>query len=211
MKQSLRILFYLFVFIGFSVCQAGAYEDFFKAVGIDDEGTVQSLLQRGFDPNSLDPKGQPALVLALREGSGKVAGRLLEHPDLRVDLANTADETPLMMAALRGNLVVAKKLIERGAAPRRDGWTPLHYAASGPSTPLVEWLLERGAPLEARSPNGTTPLMMAARYGPEDSALALLKHGADPKARNDRDLDAAAFARLGGREPLAERLAALRP
>jgi len=37
-----------------------------------------------------------------------------------------------MMAALRGSLEWTQRLIERGAAINRDGWTPLHYAASGP-------------------------------------------------------------------------------
>lgn len=211
MKVFVRLLVHLFVMIGVSSTHAGAYEDFFKAVAIDDEGTVKALLQRGFDANNVDPRGHPALVLALRENAGKVVDVLLAAPDIRVDLSNAAGETALMMAALRGDLPHARQLLERGAAIQRDGWTPLHYAASGPSTSLVEWLLDRGAPLEARSPNGTTPLMMAARYGPEDSALLLWKRGADPSLRNDRDLDAAAFARQGGREALAEKLAAKRP
>ena len=207
MKYLLRIVAYLIVFIGFSASLAGAYTDFFRAVTIDDEVTVGQLLARGFDPNSVDEKGQGALHLALREGSAKVAAALLARPDLRVDLLNGAGETPLMMAALRGDLPAAAKLIERGSAVNRDGWTPLHYAASGPSTELVQLLLDHGAAVEARSPNGTTALMMAARYGPEASALLLLTRGADPRQKNGRDLSAADFARLAGRESLASRLA----
>ena len=37
---------------------AGSYEDFFKAVQFDDVKTVQALLQRGFDPNTVNPAGQ---------------------------------------------------------------------------------------------------------------------------------------------------------
>jgi ankyrin repeat protein len=51
--------------------------------------------------------------------------------------------------------------------------------------------------------------MMAARYGSEASVQLLLERGADARLRNDRQLSAADFARLGGREKLAERLAAL--
>ena len=71
-------------------------------------------------------------------------------------------------------------------------------------------LIERGAEIDAVSPNGTTPLMMAAQYGSEDSVKLLLEHGADAKRRNQRNLGAADFARLSGREALTQRLEALR-
>ena len=73
--------------------------------------------------------------------------------------------TPLMMAALKGNIAGVKMLLERGAQVNKSGWSPLHYAATGPEPDLVRLLLERGADVDAASPNGTTPLMMAANYG----------------------------------------------
>jgi len=188
---------------------AGAYEDFFRSVELDDSRTMSRLLQRGFDPNTPDPQGQVGLFLALRVGSDQVAELLLGHPELKVDATNGSDETPLMMAALRGSIGAARRLLERGARLERPGWTPLHYAASGPSAPMVRLLLERGAPIDARSPNGTTPLMMAARYGDEGSVAVLLERGADATLRNQLDLNAADFARAAGREPLARRLESL--
>jgi uncharacterized protein len=188
---------------------AGAYEDFFRAVSVDDERTVSNLVTRGFDPNSPDDKGQVGLYLALRGEAPKVVEVLLANPATRVDLANTAGETPLMMAALRGRVEWAPKLIERGAQIDREGWTPLHYAASGPEPRFVGLLLERGARIDSLSPNRSTPLMMAARYGDERSVDLLLAKGADPKQRNDKGLNAADFAREGGREALAARLAKL--
>ena len=191
------------------LAHAGAYEDYFRAVEVDDARTVTRLLQRGFDPNTPDPQGQVGLFLALRGGSEQVVQVLLAHPELKVDATNTSDETPLMMAALRGALDPARRLLERGAQVERPGWTPLHYAASGPNVAVVKLLLDRGSPINARSPNGTTPLMMAARYGTEESALLLLDRGADATLRNQLDLGAADFARAVGREALARRLDAL--
>lgn len=185
---------------------AGAYEDFFKAVAMDDAGGVQSLLQRGFDPNSRDERGQVPLYLSLREGSFKVATLLLQSPQTQVDIENAVGETPVMMAALKGQADWVQRLVEKGAKVERKGWTPLHYAASGPQAEVVGWLVAHGAPLDARSPNGTTPLMMAARYGSEDAALLLLAKGADAKARNEKNLSAGDFARLAGRDKLGERL-----
>jgi hypothetical protein len=155
MKYYLRLLLHLILAIGFSSANSGAYEDYFRAVSADDARTVSELLERGFDPNSPDERGQVGLYLALRDGSLKVAAILLAHPALKVDAVNAVDETPLMMAALRGNLEWTQRLIDRGAKVSRSGWTPLHYAASGPEPKLLTLLLDRGAPIEAPSPNGT--------------------------------------------------------
>ena len=213
-KRYLKYLLYLFFVLGFSYSRAGAYEDFFKSSINDDARTVQSLLARGFDPNSQDEKGQNLLYLSQREGAFKVAQALLDHPQLRIDLPNTAGETALMMAALRDHDVWVSLLLDKGARIEgavdgdRRGWTPLHYAAAAPGAKALALLLSRGARVDARSPNGTTPLMMAAQYGTEDAVAALLKQGADARLRNDLDLGPADFAQRGGRESLASRLAA---
>lgn len=205
--QMMKKLAQLVLMVGFSIAaHAGSYEDFFRAIEVDDARSLSRLLQRGFDPNTPDPQGQVGLFLALRVGSEQVVQVLLAHPELKVDATNSTDETPLMMAALRGAIEPARRLIERGARVDRAGWTPLHYAASGPSVAMVKLLLDRGAPVDARSPNGTTPLMMASRYGVEEAAVLLLERGADVSLRNQLDLGAGDFARAAGREALAKRL-----
>jgi ankyrin repeat protein len=202
----LRKIFYLLVLIGFSSANADSYEDFFKAVAMDDARTVSSLLERGFDPNAMNPQGHPALYLAVRDGSPRVTQALLAHPQLKPDARNAFGETALMMAALRGDFALAQRLYAMGAAIDQPGWTPLHYAASGPDVAIVRWLLELRSPIDVRAPNGNTPLMMAAGYGLIDVAEELLALGANPTLRNAAGLDAAEFARRAGRERLAQRL-----
>lgn len=206
MRKYFKFVIYLAVAIGFSVARAGAYEDFFQAVNSDDDRRVASLLARGFDPNSRDPQGQTGLTLALRDESYRVAEALLKSPQLDPNVANASGETALMMAALRGNLAWMQRLIDRGARVHKDGWAPIHYAATGPEAKAVALLLDRGAPIEARSPTGNTPLMMAARYGVEASVDLLLARGASVAPKNDRNLDAIDMARNSGREFLVERL-----
>lgn len=191
--------------------QAGAYEDFFHAIEVDNDGGLRSLLVRGMDPNTADERGQVALYVALRAGAAKVVQALLQHPGTRLDAANVAGETPLMMAALRGNLPAMQALLDKGVPAQRGGWSPLHYAATGPSAEAVQLLLDKGAAIDARSPNGSTPLMMAARYGAEASVDLLLQRGADRRLRNQVDLDAAGFARGAGRDMLAQRLESDKP
>jgi uncharacterized protein len=208
LTKHFKTFIYLIVFNLISVAHAQTSVNFFRAVNVDDAGTVKQLLERGFDPNTLDEKGQVGLYLALRDASPKVVAALLAHPRTRIDATNQADETPLMMAALRGQVEAARQLLDRGAALNRPGWTPLHYAASGPEPRMVVLLLERGAQIEAHSPNRSTPLMMAARYGPEESVDHLLARGASLRARNDAGLGPADFAEGAGRESLAARLKA---
>jgi ankyrin repeat protein len=213
MKEAIRRLRSVVqLLVAAAVCSsaaAGSYEDFFRATESDDAATVRTLIQRGFDANSRDPQGQTALHLALRGGQFNVAEALLGERSVDVNALNAAEESALMMAALKGHTDWTRRLIERGAQVNKPGWTPLHYAASGPDTAVVRLLLDRGAAVNAESPNRTTPLMMAAQSGSEASVELLLSRGADPKARNDRGLGAADFARLGQRDALAARLEAL--
>lgn len=186
------------VFIGFFsfsfLSLAGSYEDFFKAVQFDDVRTVQSLLQRGFDPNTVNPAGHSGLMLAVREPSLKVAEVLAGWPQTKVEVRNDKDESPLMLAALKGHLALVKKLVERDADVNKTGWTALHYAASGGHTQVIDFLLENSAYIDAESPNGTTPLMMAAMYGSPESVKLLIQAGADLNVKNMVGMTALDFA-----------------
>ena len=186
--------------------RAGDAEDFFKAIEFDNARSLRRLLESGFDPNTADESGQVALFLAMRDGCFAVAAALFARPDIKVDQPNAKGETALMMAALRGHLDWLPRLIERGAAVNRAGWTPLHYAASGAEPKAISLLLERGAAIDALSPNNTTALMMAAGYGAIDGATLLLARGADARLRNAAGLSAADFARRAGRDALAGQL-----
>lgn len=206
MRNYFNILLYLVAALVSFGAAADPVVDFFRAVNVDDDRTVKALLAQGFDPNTANPQGQPGLFLAMRDESPKVAAALLAHPSTRVDATTVTDESALMMAALRGNLEWTRRLADAGAAVNRPGWTPLHYAASGSGVDVVRWLLDRGAAIDALSPNRSTPLMMAARYGASDAADLLLARGANPRLRNERELSAADFARAAGRDALAARL-----
>ena len=203
MMNYFKFIFYIIVITANSAASASPAVDFFRAVTVDNERTVKELLAAGFDPNTANEKGQVGLFVALQEESLKVAAALLAHAAIRVDATTSADETPLMMAAMRGNLEWTLRLLDRGAAINRAGWTPLHYAASGPAVAVVKLLLERGAAIDAPSPNRSTALMMAARYGSEEAVQLLLSRGANARLRNDRQLRPADFARSAGREQLA--------
>lgn len=173
---------------------AGSYDDFFRAIKIDDAPTVQALLNRGFDPNTTDPNGAHGLHLALAENNLKVVRALINSRQTQVDVRNKQDETPLMLASLKGDLALVQALVARGADINKPGWTPLHYAATKGSVPVIRELLDQHAYIDAESPNGTTPLMMAAMYGTPEAVKTLLEAGADPTLKNNLGLNAKDFA-----------------
>ena len=196
-----RNLTVLIGFLFFSLSgKAGSYEDFFEAVQFDNVRVVQALLQRGFDPNTVNPEGVPALLLAVRQPSLKVAELLAAHPSTRTEVRNDKDESVLMLAALKGYLPLVQKLVDNDADVNKTGWTPLHYAASAGHVPVIAHLLEHSAYIDAESPNGTTPLMMAAMYGSPEAVKHLIQAGADLRLKNQLGLTALDFAIRGQRQ-----------
>ena len=207
-KCYFRYTLYLYVFTVSFSASSGSYEDFFAAIKKDDAAAVTSLLKRGFDANTRDEKGLHGLHLALQEPSIKVANVLMDWDKTAVEQRNAADESPLMLASLKGLLPVVVKLIERGADVNKPGWAPLHYAATRGHIDVMNILLEKHAYIDAASPNGTTPLMMAAFYGTPSAVKLLLEAGADPFLKNQQDLTAIDFAQRANRADAAGIIAA---
>lgn len=200
LRNYFKYAVYLVVLIQFNLVKAGSFEDFFKAIKTDDVAVVQGLLNRGFDANTRDEQQQHGLYLALREPSLKVAKVLIDWPKTDLNAANPANETPLMMAVLKGHNALAAAMLDKDADVNKTGWTPLHYAATSGNIELTRLLLEKHAYIDAESPNGSTPLMMAAQYGTLSAVKLLLEEGADPLLKNQLGLSAIDFAQRAQRQ-----------
>ncbi len=199
LRKYFRFIVYLIVFIGYSSASAGSYDDFFKAIKEDNPVVLSNLMNRGFDVNTISPLGEYALILALREPRLKAARVLIGWPNLNAEVRSAQDESPLMLAALHGLLAECQGLIERGADVNKPGWAPLHYAATNGHLSVMQLLIEENAYLDAESPNGSTPLMMAAHYGTPSAVKLLLESGADPTLKNSLGLSAIDFAHQANR------------
>ena len=189
---------------------ASVWNEFQTAIVRDNDRAMVNLLLRGMDPNTLDEHGQPALVKALRLESWRVADALLMAPKVNVNAANRSGETPLMLACIKGQLPLVRRLLAQGADVNQPGWAPLHYVASAdlPDSVAIARILlhDEHAYIDATSPNGSTPLMLAAQYGSQAMVELLLAEGADAHVRNHQGLTAIDFARRSERAYLVELL-----
>lgn len=84
-------------------------------------------------------------------------------------------------AAENGDLETVKRLIGENPnlleAPDREGKTPLHYAAAKGHLNVVEFLVSKGANVNARNSSGVTPLYLAKGFGRKEVVEFLTKHG----------------------------------
>jgi ankyrin repeat protein len=168
---------------------------FFRAVQVDNVGGVRKVLARRLDPNVRDPSGETGLILAMRHDAVNVATLLMDQPGIDLEAKAPNGNTALMMAAFRQNKPVLLDMLKRGAQVNQPGWTALHYAAAAGSVEITSILLERHAYIDAESPSGMTPVMMAAREGQEKVVELLLEQGADATLKDGGfKLTAAGFA-----------------
>ena len=174
---------------------AGSYKDFFTFIDSDRAEEIEVLLNKGFDQNTVNEEGVPALILAAQKKSFKAIAVLVKDKKTNLNAISKESENTLMLAAIQNQIELAKLLIEQGAEVNKPGWTPLHYAATKGHIDIMRLLIENSAYLDAESPNGTTPLMMAAYYGTPQAVKLLLEEGADPLIKNKLGLSAMDFAK----------------
>jgi ankyrin repeat protein len=180
---------------------------FFRAVQMDDASTVRKMVGTIVNANELNPLGgEPALVLAIREGSTAVVQDLLAHPGTDLERKAVNGNTALMMAAFKRDGDTVRALLDKGAKVNQPGWTALHYAAASGDAAIAQLLIERGAQVNALSPRpsgAVTPLMMAAREGQDGIVRLLLGKGANAGLKNTEGFTAAQLAKQAGHDKLA--------
>jgi uncharacterized protein len=151
-----------------------------------DIAKARAWLDEGLDPEFQAPTLGSGLMIAAWNGNIDMMALFMER-GASPKQANRNGEQPLLLAAWNGHLAAVKWLLEHGATANREGkaWGALHYAVFNDHQDVAKYLLEQGAAVNAYSPNGSTPLMLAAREGREDLTRILIAAGADAKAKND--------------------------
>lgn len=107
----------------------------------------------------------------------------------------------MFQAALDGDVDHARKLLDKGTDPHAkddSGSTPIHYAAKGRNSEVVELLLEYGADSNVKDGSGSTPIHYAARGGQDKIVQLLLEYWADPNAKDGSESTALHIAAEDG-------------
>ena len=157
---------------------AGVYEDILVAANENQTAKVVELLQRGMDVNTSDRDGDTLALIAARNGNNDLLDFLLRNR-ANVLKQNKYGDSPIMAATMQGHADAVRRLLAAGADVHNKGWNALHYAAYSGHTEIARLLIEHMADLDARAPNGQTPLMLAASAGYLDVVKLLVDNDAD--------------------------------
>jgi ankyrin repeat protein len=111
-----------------------------------------------------------------RSMSSEMTEVLLEH-GANAHAKNQHGLTALHIAAEKGDIKMAKLLVEHGAdvmdEDLRANDTPLHFAASKGRAEVTQWLLLQGANVHVKNRSNLTPLHMAADAPPRELGAAI--------------------------------------
>ena len=157
-----------------------ASQELYEAIKSGDRVKVEALLDAAPElVNGGGASGMAPLMLALYM-------RRVEIADL---LVSRGAEVNIWTAAARGERAVVERELKANpallASYSSDGWTPLHLAAFFGHTDLAEFLVDRGADVQARSANTMCnfPLHAAVAGRHAEVAAILLTHGAEVDGR----------------------------
>ncbi|KAG7227447.1 hypothetical protein INR49_005261 [Caranx melampygus] len=156
--------------------------------------------KRTFHPRSLPQKEpercensskiSPSVYATVGRNSPRSHGTPVGRPSTgspAVMKRNHKGETPLHLAAIKGDVEAVKELLDQGADPNlkdNAGWTPLHEACNLGHMGVVEVLVSRGALLNTPGYENDSPLHDAVRNGHPAIVKLLLRHGASKNVPN---------------------------
>jgi ankyrin repeat protein len=157
------------------------------------------LIEKGADVNAKNKSGQNPIYPAAERGNLELVKLLVS----KGSKLQTTGYTPLH-SAMKGfrfylsqqSQVQCKELIEyflsqgvnintKGNSQNGGDATILYLASMCGDKEIIEFLIGKGAEVDARIMGGTTPLFMAALGGNKEAAKVLIAYGAHVNARDD--------------------------
>ncbi|XP_030775612.1 ankyrin repeat and SAM domain-containing protein 6 isoform X4 [Rhinopithecus roxellana] len=129
-------------------------------------------------PKTDEEKRRPDIFHALKMGNFQLVKEIADEDPSHVNLVNGDGATPLMLAAVTGQLALVQLLVERHAdVDKQDsvhGWTALMQATYHGNKDIVKYLLNQGADVTLRAKNGYTAFDLVMLLNDPDTELVRL-------------------------------------
>ncbi|AWP20908.1 putative ankyrin repeat and SAM domain-containing protein 6 [Scophthalmus maximus] len=129
-------------------------------------------------PQTDDERRRPDVFSALKLGNSQLVKEILEEDPTQVNSSSQEGASPLMMAAVSGQLEVVQLMVEKKAdIDKQDGvhgWTALMQATYHGNKDIVKYLLSQGADVNLRAKNGYTAFDLVMLLNDPDTELVRL-------------------------------------
>jgi len=150
------------------------------------------------------------LLNAAKAGDMAQVKALVNAGDVDINVIDSFQTSPLMMAVDNRHLAVAEYLLQNGADIHLDnkyGYTPLMQAVMRNDPKMVNLLLDKGARIDQKNfYTELTPLMMAVDNGSMDMVELLITRKANLNLQDERGRSALMHATAARQPKIAERL-----
>jgi ankyrin repeat protein len=183
-----------------------------RAVAIGRRSLINLCLLEQVNPNGRDAQGRTPLLIATSQQDWETARRLIDAGAL-VDLADKSGFTPVMAAAMHGNLQMFRTLLVRSSnlhaeARCEDGRDLLGMGLDGGNPEIIKTVTER-LPLMARWTASTRrALDVALLAGNKDQIRLLLGKHSSPPTPEGKNVPLLAYSIAGNDSSLFDMLLA---
>ncbi|XP_038203949.1 ankyrin repeat and SAM domain-containing protein 6 isoform X1 [Arvicola amphibius] len=141
-------------------------------------------------PKTDEEKSRPDIFHALKMGNFQLVKEIADEDPNHVNLVNGDGATPLMLAAVTGQLPLVQLLVEKQAdMDKQDsvhGWTALMQATYHGNKEIVKYLLNQGADVALRAKNGYTAFDLVMLLNDPDTELVRLLASVCMQVNKDR-------------------------
>jgi ankyrin repeat protein len=173
-------------------------DELVRAVTIQRDSLIDLCLMERVDPNGRDAQGRTPLLIATSQQDWTTARRLL-NAGAAVDLADKNGFTPMMAAAMHGELEMFRLLLARSTnfhpeTPCSDGQDLLAFALDGGNQEIIKTVLERLPPAQEWTASARRALSRALQAGKKDETRLLLSKHATPPTPDGKNVPFLAYA-----------------
>jgi ankyrin repeat protein len=181
-------------------------DELVRAVTVQRDSLIDLCLIEHVDPNGRDAQGRTPLLIATSQQDWKTARRLLDA-GATVDLADKNGFTPVMAAAMHGDVEMFQLLLARSTNPHpekpcTDGQDLLSFALDGGNAEIIKTVLQRLPAEQTWTPSTRRALSRAVQAGKKDEIRLLLTKHAMPPTPEGKQVPYLAYAIAGSNSAL---------